>query len=303
MNPREGGLRIRRILVALDSSRHSLAALEAAGELAAHTEAELLGLFVEDINLLRLAKLPFASQVSWTARAAESVDSARMERELRAQAEQARQALAAVAGRLRVPWSFRVVRGEVAAEVLAAAEKADLLTLGKRGLALSGQRLGSTAHAALTRLRRPLLLSQHGSRLRQPVLVVYDGSEGSRQALNVALGLAPATGPRLLIVFLVDEASKPPHELREEVGRVIELRGCHVRYQGPCRDNAVSLSHALGHEPEGLLVLSDAGRLSRGEIQKLLQQVANPVLLIAGTLDEAAWTMSARFEGYMSRRS
>ncbi|MGB7837261.1 MAG: universal stress protein, partial [Terrimicrobiaceae bacterium] len=58
-------MNIRRILVALDASAHSRAALEAACELALGLDAELSGLFVEDINLLRLAQLPFASEISY----------------------------------------------------------------------------------------------------------------------------------------------------------------------------------------------------------------------------------------------
>ena len=49
---------MRRILVAVDASPHSLAALDAALRLAADLEAEIIGLFVEDINLLRLAGMP-----------------------------------------------------------------------------------------------------------------------------------------------------------------------------------------------------------------------------------------------------
>lgn len=283
MSREDHGLAIRRILVALDSSRHSLAALEAAAELAAHTEAELLGLFVEDVNLLRLARLPFASQVSSASATAESVDSARMERELRGQAAQARRALAAAAERARVRWSFRVARGEVAAEVIAAAEEVDLITLGKRGLASNGQRLGSTAHAALSSARRSLLISQHGSPFRPPVLVVYDGSEGSRAALEVALRLARATGHRL-VVLLVNGTAVPPAELQEVVAREIGSQGPAVRYRGAYGANALSLAHALRGEPEGFVVLSDSGRLSRDELGKLLQQVRNPVLVVAGAL-------------------
>ncbi|HEV2423345.1 MAG TPA: universal stress protein [Terriglobia bacterium] len=281
MSRGERGLAIRRILVALDSSRHSLAALEAAAELAAHTEAELFGLFVEDINLLRLARLPFASQVSATSAAAESVDPERMERELRGQAAQARRALAAVAERARVPWSFRVARGEVVAELIAAAEEVDLITLGKRGLASNGQRLGSTAHAALSNVRRSLLLSQHGSPFRPPVLAVYDGSEGSRQALDIGLRLACTAGHEL-VVLLVDGTGAAPAELQEAVARETGSHGPHVRYQGSYAANALSLSNALRGEPEGLLVLSNAGRLSRDEIRKLSQQVRNSVLVVAG---------------------
>ena len=46
---------IRRILVALDSSPHSMAALETAVELAANLGARIIGLFVEEANLLRAA--------------------------------------------------------------------------------------------------------------------------------------------------------------------------------------------------------------------------------------------------------
>ncbi|HSL81665.1 MAG TPA: universal stress protein, partial [Thermoanaerobaculia bacterium] len=48
---------IRRILVALDASADSAAALEAATALAALFGAELQGLYVEDLNFVRLPEL------------------------------------------------------------------------------------------------------------------------------------------------------------------------------------------------------------------------------------------------------
>jgi nucleotide-binding universal stress UspA family protein len=63
MTDQKTGLAFRRILVALDASVNSLAAIEQAATLAANLEAEQLGLFVEDINLLRIATLPFARQI------------------------------------------------------------------------------------------------------------------------------------------------------------------------------------------------------------------------------------------------
>ena len=48
MNPNVD-VAIRRILVAIDGSSHSLAALDAAADLASRLRAELSGLFVEDI--------------------------------------------------------------------------------------------------------------------------------------------------------------------------------------------------------------------------------------------------------------
>jgi nucleotide-binding universal stress UspA family protein len=49
---------IRKILVALDASLGSRAALRAAADLAAAMEAELSGVAVEDVELLRFAEAP-----------------------------------------------------------------------------------------------------------------------------------------------------------------------------------------------------------------------------------------------------
>jgi len=54
---------IRRIAIAVDASPTSIAALEATVELAAVWEAEVLGIFVEDVNLIKAASLPFAGEV------------------------------------------------------------------------------------------------------------------------------------------------------------------------------------------------------------------------------------------------
>ena len=131
MNERELEPTIRRILVALDASPHSQAALEAASELADVLKAELVGIFVEDVNLLHLAGLPFAREVGYPSGTDRPLDSPSMERELRIQAEQVRQTLAGVAVRRQIRWSFRVVRGQVATELLIAAQEADLLALGR----------------------------------------------------------------------------------------------------------------------------------------------------------------------------
>jgi nucleotide-binding universal stress UspA family protein len=136
---------IRRILVALDATRASAAALEAAVSLAEHLEAELLGLFVEDVNLLRLAALPFAHEVGFPSARARRLESDDMERTLRAQATLAQQALVTAVHQRRVPWSFRVVRGQVVTELLAASQQADLIAI-----AMTRTRVSRRARPPLT---------------------------------------------------------------------------------------------------------------------------------------------------------
>jgi len=143
---------IRRILVALDASRHSVAALQVAADLASHLEAELVGLFVEDINLLRLAELPFAREVGSYSGTRRRLNTRQVERQLKVQAERARRALEAYADRASVRWSFEVTRGVVAPCVLAAASDADLVILGRasHGARTTGG-LGSTARRVLVK--------------------------------------------------------------------------------------------------------------------------------------------------------
>jgi nucleotide-binding universal stress UspA family protein len=150
-------MNIRRILVALDASPHSLAALDSAAEMAARLEVELLGLFVEDINLLRLAEFPFAREVGFPSAVPRPLNSATMERTLKIAAEQARQAMETLAEHLPVRWSFRIVRGSVMSELLAAAGEADLVALGKAGRQFGTRfRLRSTAAALME--KRPCAL-------------------------------------------------------------------------------------------------------------------------------------------------
>jgi len=111
---------IERIVVSLDAISETHAAIEAAARLAVRWNAVLHGVFVEDEDLLRLAGLPFARQVSLGA-GAEPLTAAQAARQVRAFAESARREFAAVAHRHDLRWSFEVVHGTAAADTVTTA--------------------------------------------------------------------------------------------------------------------------------------------------------------------------------------
>ena len=76
---------VYRVLIALDATEDSLASLDLATRMAAKLRAELEGLFIEDINLLRLAELPCTRIVSVATTSSEGMSLPSMERELRRQ--------------------------------------------------------------------------------------------------------------------------------------------------------------------------------------------------------------------------
>jgi nucleotide-binding universal stress UspA family protein len=190
----------RRILVGMDASAASLDALAAAGALAARLGSELAGLFVEDEDLLRLAALPFGDFVRAPGGGRERIDRASAEAALRALASHAREALERTASSHRVACSFRVARGRVVREVLAAAEGADLVVLGAAGHGRPGRgAVGQTARAAAARARTPVLLLARGARLGGGVVAVDDGTPAAARALAAARRVAPEDQPPTIV--------------------------------------------------------------------------------------------------------
>jgi nucleotide-binding universal stress UspA family protein len=264
-------MRVRRILVALDASAQSLAALEAAAEMAARMEAELAGLFVEDINLLRLAGLPFAHEVGLFSALRRPLDSPAMERMLRTVEEQSRQAIASVAERRRVRWSFRVARGPVAAELLAAALNADLLALGRTSQRPGRtSRLGSTALKVLAGAPGAVMLLQQGISAGGPALVVFDGAQSSMRSLARAAELAKTCADELIVVAL----TKP----RQAGGK---LRKVAARYRLVFVADVGRLIDLVRKERAAAIVLAGSNRfLSETALQQLIEQIECPIFFV-----------------------
>lgn len=200
------------ILVALDASPHSRAALAAAVELAAALQLELRGLFVEDIALLHLCGLPFGQEIGSFTATPRRLEQTHMEREFRMQASLLRKIMADVAGQQRIAWSFEVVRGIVTDQVLAAATSAQWLSMGRVGNS-PGKRTGSTAQAVARQTQRPVVIQSTNRKLTGPFTVVYTGTPASNNAMVLAMRLAGQDhSPLTVLVF----GNPPPETLEEQ---------------------------------------------------------------------------------------
>lgn len=271
---------IRRILIALDASTTSLAALQAATELAALLEAELLGLFVEDVNLIRLANLPFARVIGFSSASARPIDQRQMTRALRAEANRARRALIAATEQTEVQASFRVVQGQVAVELLTAAQDADLLILGRVSRPLTRRsRLGSTARRIVLQAPRPVLLAAGSLQAGGSVVVVHDGSALGRRAVKLAALIAGSQTP-LAVVFLAEEAETAARLTKETV-RWLEQTDTDAVYRRVEQADIDSLTDLAREVDCGLLVLpGNSEKLSEATVDQLLDATDCSVLLI-----------------------
>jgi hypothetical protein len=195
----------RRVVVALDLSPASLAALETAVLLATRLDLPLLGLYVEDEALRQLAELPVTRVLGLGATrsaAFEPADVARAERVRRARA---RAALEARARRAALRWDFQVARGAVAVALRGAVGPRDLLAIGRGGRS-ADRGPGHITQAVLEEGPALIVVAGEGSRLTAPVAALDDGTAAGRAALAAAAELARALEGQLL-VLLGDEPS------------------------------------------------------------------------------------------------
>jgi nucleotide-binding universal stress UspA family protein len=203
-------VRARRILVALDGPPESRAALAAAARLGISTGAGLSGLFVEDVELLRLAGLPFAREAGLSSGVFRRLDRSGIELRFRVAAERSREALQEVAERSGLTSSFRVARGRVVPELLAAALEADVVAAGKRSAhGPAGRRLGGTARSLIAHVVAPVLVGGLRSLSAGPAVVICAAPDVPDDALGFVALLAKAFGASEVVVIAGERGTGP----------------------------------------------------------------------------------------------
>jgi hypothetical protein len=277
MNERDDDFLVRRILVALDPGGDCTAAFAEISRLAARLEAEVVGLFVEDINILHSAALPFVRRFAGAPGAWQEFGLAEAERELKSLAARARQALAAAAEHDRVRWTFKVVRGRIGVEVFSAAGQADLVVLARRSLAPeSAVRLGARAP------RSVLLLGALGA-TALGVVAVYDGSPGAARALAAAARLAEPG--RLLVLVVGAERAKLQAAAEARLAMLGVKATLRTLGAGAIARVLTTAADAGG----GILVMSaDSPLLETDPAERALEQAHLPVLLVRPPAAETA---------------
>lgn len=244
-----------RVLVALDASARSVAALATAGALAAELDAELAGLFVEDIGLQRLMALPFARELCALSGELRPLSRADVEHAWRREAETLQRRLAEAASALRLRWSFEVARGRIAVEVDTRIAAFDLVVLGQRG----------GFHMPEPSARRTARTG--------PVLVWLDPADASDGALELAARLARRSGSELVVLRPATAmAVCPPawSAQRDIAARCVTVDST----------DRHALARAVRREAASCLVLGGHSRLAlHGKLAPVLDAVECPVVL------------------------
>lgn len=201
----DGARPAARIVIGLDTHFLAREALTLAARLAASVDARLRGIFVEDENLISLAALPFAREISMSGDV-RGLDPERMLRAMHAQAESARRILLRAAAEAHVDCSFGVLRGRPLAALAAAAHAEDTLVI--RSSHAASREVGRTARAATRDARADVLLVARGAAVggafvpraalpdmtARPVAAIDDGTSVGEACAAFAETLAQRSG-------------------------------------------------------------------------------------------------------------
>jgi len=258
----------RRIVVTLDGSAAGPAALDIAVRLAAALDAQLEGVFVEDVNLVRLADLPFLREVRAHSLVEQAISAESLLRDLRVLARQAEQTLLQAAAARGVSCSFRTWRGHTGLESLSSSFEADILTLG-----------GAGARAAYRSLS---LLPRQAPRASvfETVDVLFGDTPQGRKALVVACHLAANLDARINVLLPADAGNVATLE-----GRVKSVLAAHgvsrAVIMAVDTGDPQALVARVGRSANRVVVVGgDNPLLRQGGLARWRETLAGPLLVV-----------------------
>jgi hypothetical protein len=217
----------RIVILAADVCSYSAPVVTLAAEIAASVKSKLQGVFIEDQDLLTLSSSPLTREISLTTAGVRPASSERMQRMLRAAAQQFESALQREAQALNLVWSYEYVRGRTRDISLKVG-----LGVGFAIFGGSGQRRVESGVARAT--RRVLVVAGASTHWEQVLAVVTRRFAGQKKQI-VLVGDGAEDDPGLDLRRLVDAPRSEIETIRVERAHLSEL----LRRSGPSFDFAI----------------------------------------------------------------
>jgi hypothetical protein len=268
---------IERIVVPLDAASETATAIDTAVRLAARWHVPVHGVFIEDEELIGLAGLPFARQVTLGA-GLEPLTKAQVEDHFRAAAERVRRELATAAEQHAVNWSFDVARGPLTADMLAGEH--DLVVAGAVTRPVGGHfRLASRCWSWLEVAARPFLLAKRAWETGGSVLTLLRGrGPQSAQTLGIAAQIAGFHSRNLTVAEAFDLAE--PDDFAAWVSGLLEDHSLNVQTEPEALEPAALPQRILELDCRLLVLEADDQDGRAGDLRELVEQLACDVLIV-----------------------
>ena len=199
---------MKSIVIAMDGSPASHAALKVAVDWAGLLDAKLRGIFIEDeqrfvsypAGLAAEGGVPIAVPLSESAMAA-------MNATVKSEGNALEQAFKNACAKLKTDSQFVRRRGDVNELLTWEARAADLVVVGRRGFSegTTGRQPGPTTETLIHQALRPVLVVPEKPRSGKGALFAYDGSRGVQRVLVPGTAMLASKGEKGLAVSIGEE--------------------------------------------------------------------------------------------------
>lgn len=238
-----------RVVVWLDPTAPQEGSLQALAGLGAGNE--ILGLFVEDLDLLDLSRLSVAREITFEGMAARQLEQGRTEQQFRVHGARMRNLFEAAARKISSRHSFRVARGVVRAELLKVSADYDTLVL-THSRRQFGPRL--TIRTQLAELLaggpRTLVIVQEQWQTGACIAALFDGTPAGELALHTAAVIARSEKIGLSVWLPADRRGQLEKKVMDILGE-----STHASFHRVATDDLDALVRAADSDHARVLVL------------------------------------------------
>ncbi len=268
---------IERVVVPLDAASETGTAIDTAARLAARWQVPLHGIFIEDEELIGLAGLPFARQVT-LGTGTQPLTKDHIEDHFRAFAERARSELARAAERHGVKWSFEVVRGPLAPDTLGGEQ--DFVVAGAATRPIGDHfRISSHWWSWMAIIARPFLLAKRQWETGGSVFTLLSrrGPQSAR-TLDIAAQIAGFQGGSLTVAGTGELAGSD--DFAPWASGLLEGYSLSLRTESAAPDLAALRQRVIELDCRVLVLEAPEQDARPDELRELVEQLACDVLII-----------------------
>ena len=267
-----------RVIAGFGSIADELPTIEAAMMLARALEAEIAGCFIEDVDLLNLAALPFAKAIRPADRSVLQIEREQMERELARAATSCQRTLYARSSHTSVRCSFKIMRGAYSAEIAKEAVASDLVVINPLNLPLRPPNAISMLWQTIDEAMGTVIMPEHGHwRADGPVVVLHSGTHVDQSILGIAVRVARATGTETVLLAVDDLEDDRPKKRKRKTGPPVPGSGVRIIQARNLQTAAVHLSDL---QPSLVVLQPSEPLLGDAAIALLLKASQAPLMLL-----------------------
>ena len=268
MNTKPNALSLGRITITFAATESQPRSLEAITRLAARYSSEVSGVFIEDSDMLRAIRLPFALEVCRATNRVKPADLIEIERSLKQRAVSARQLITDTAEQSGIKWNFKVIRQRTASAVLELAQGSDVIVFSS---ATSNQHRQRVTKEEVSR-------SPHHPLNGDSIVVLLDDSVAGAKAAEFAHKFAELR-QILLSAVVIDTQQEG---LDKRVHRLLQesrYRVAHIQALcNPGFSEVVTTASAL--HPVALVLPATLIDGSSERIREFEEQIDCPILIV-----------------------